>query len=96
MITKKWVEEKLEGHRKIEDALDKKTRTNEDDIDVLQKEVGWDYPNFTSMLDPFPRLRRPNISVHDRLNAICAYLGIEIVKEAKEEKIVAKKIKKAK
>jgi len=38
----------------------------------------------------------PEISVIKKINAICKYLGIEIVKEAKAEAIVARKIKKAK
>lgn len=96
MITKKWVEERLVGPERLIDTLNKQDKKDGDDILVLKKEVGYTIRSFTSMLDPLPNLSRPNVSVHERINAICAYLGIVIVKESKQEKIVAKKIGKDK
>jgi hypothetical protein len=90
MITKKWVEEKIDIHRRAN------TRTQDSlfsGLILVLNEVGGkqefcygDHRIYCA----------PNISVLKKIDAICAYLGIEIVKEGAIEKIVAKKIKKAK
>ncbi len=95
MITKKWVEEKLaEVEGKTKREIDKKKEAIEKDIEALQRGVGYEERSSVSVLDYRIWLQKPDISVAQRLDAICAYLGIEIVKEAKAEKIVAKKISK--
>lgn len=80
MITKKWVELKIREHNE----------RNSREIQMLAKASGFPSPGNNA---PY---RYPEITISQRADAICAYLGIEIVKEAKAEKIVAKKIKNAK
>jgi hypothetical protein len=97
MVTKKWVEEKIvEVEGKAKREIGKKSEAIEKDIVSLQKGVGYKERSSVSAIDYRIWLQRPDVSMAERLDAICAYLGIEIVKEEKEENIVAKKIKKAK
>ena len=102
MITKKWVEERIvevegKAKREIREARERAykdlvvhTESFQKVVNGLRADLGYSNPDNPD----YPG--KPSIPVAQRLDAICSYLGIEIVMEAKEEKIVAKKIKKAK
>ena len=90
MITKKWVERKLEAHRRANEQVEESIYCG---LLMALNEVGGKQEFCYGSHRIYCA---PNISVLKKLDAICAYLGIEIVKEEKEEKIVARKIKKAK
>jgi hypothetical protein len=81
VITKKWVDLKIAAEKEERKA----------DLSIVLDQLGW-----AKVADNLTSHYVPKISMAQRLDAICAYLGIEIAKESKEEKIVARKIKKAK
>jgi hypothetical protein len=97
VITKKWVDGKLEALRRTEDALDKELVTIKQQVGYRKIQVsemisrGWTFINREK-----DYYIKPEISVMEMLDAICAHLGIEIVKEQKAETVVARKIKKVK
>jgi len=91
MITKKWVEGALERERM--------------NVDRLDKIIGFKYkPNPGMIIETYSNTAyyahepkaEPEISIVEKIGALCKYLGIEIVKESKAETVVAKKIKRVK
>lgn len=90
MITKKWVEGKLERERMNIDRLDKIIgQKDKPSPGMIISTYGSNY----YVHEPKPRRE---ISLTEKIDAICAYLDIEIVKEQKAEAIVARKIKRGK
>jgi hypothetical protein len=61
---------------------------------AIQDELDWHRNIFAP--DDLDLMRPPTISIAQKIDALCAYLGIEIVKEEKAEAIVARKIKRVK
>ncbi len=61
---------------------------------ALQDELDWHRNIFAP--DDLDLMRPPTISIAQKIDAICAYLGVEIVKEEKVETVVTKKIKRVK
>jgi hypothetical protein len=92
MITKKWVEEKLEAVRQTQDGIDKRVAGAESELGKEKRTEMVNMPLWGNV--PCASWRYPTLSVLQKIDAICAYLSIEIVKEEKAENIVAKKIKK--
>ena len=100
MVTKKWVEDEIE---KINASLDnrkrelidlqRKAKDTEIELSDARQQLGYGRYPLEGYLHSGENLLRPHISLSQKLDAICKYLGIEIVKEQKEEKIVARKIR---
>jgi hypothetical protein len=90
VITKKWVEGKIDAHRKDNCQANESIYCG---LLMILNAVGgkqdFCYGNHQIY-------SVPDISVFKKIDAICAYFGIEIVKEEKAEAIVARKIKRVK
>ena len=95
MITKKWVEEKLVGVRKTnketKEILDQTIRQHEQAIAEIKNHLG--YTEYFSMFGPDVFLK-PTISIPQKIDALCKYLNIEIIKQEQVESIIVQEIKK--
>ena len=61
---------------------------------AIQDELDWHRNIFAP--DDLDLMRPPTISIAQKIDAICAYFGIEIVKQERAETIVARKVKQGK
>lgn len=92
-----YLEEKLQDIEKSKEAIHGLKKEQEE----IKTQLGYatdsyiyfpvsSLPRFKDY-NPF-EIKKPNISVSDRLDQLCKYLGVEIVRREKEEYIEVRKV----